>query len=110
MDRRANILDMWRVLGRSLTSWWPRRWRDHRAEFGFAARAFGEACYAFWQGGPSGQPGFLPDERMHSRSGEGYARLRQRTGACELSLLTSLQTIQLWSLVEVCLVAVRLLK
>jgi ribulose 1,5-bisphosphate carboxylase large subunit-like protein len=35
----CNILDMWRVLDRSL-AWWPRRWHDHQAEFRFAAKAF----------------------------------------------------------------------
>jgi hypothetical protein len=48
---------------------------------GLLPEALGEVCYAFWQGGPSLQPGFLPDERMQSRSGEGYARLRRGAGA-----------------------------
>jgi ribulose-bisphosphate carboxylase large chain len=73
----CNILDMWRVLGRSLTTGGLVVGTIIKPNLGLQPKPFGEACYAFWQGEPSGQPGFLPDERMHSRGGEGYACLRQ---------------------------------
>jgi hypothetical protein len=52
-----------------------------KPKFGLQPKPFGESCYAFWQGGDfiktiAGQPGLLPDERMHSLSGEGHACLR----------------------------------
>ncbi len=62
----CNIVDMWRILGRAMVNGGLVVGTIIKPKLGLRPKPFGEACYAFWQGEPSGQPGFLPDERMHS--------------------------------------------
>merc|ERR1712178_219904 len=47
----TNILDMWRILGRSLTNGGLVVGTIIKPKLGLQPKPFGEACYAFWQGG-----------------------------------------------------------
>jgi ribulose-bisphosphate carboxylase large chain len=46
----CNILDLWRVLGRSLTTGGLVVGTIIKPNFGLQPKPFGEACYAFWHG------------------------------------------------------------
>merc|ERR1712159_288473 len=47
----CNILDMWRCLGRDLTNGGLVVGTIIKPKLGLQPKPFGEACYAFWQGG-----------------------------------------------------------
>merc|ERR1712139_195423 len=47
----TNIIDMWRILGRSLKNGGLVVGTIIKPKLGLQPKPFGEACYAFWQGG-----------------------------------------------------------
>jgi len=69
----CNVVDMWRILGRGTNNGGLVVGTIIKPKLGLQPKPFGEACYAFWQGGdfikndePQGNQVFLPDERVHS--------------------------------------------
>jgi ribulose-bisphosphate carboxylase large chain len=47
----TNLLDMWRLLGRSSTNGGLVAGTIIKPKLGLQPNPFGEECYAFWQGG-----------------------------------------------------------
>merc|ERR1712224_321837 len=83
----CNIVDMWRNLGRDLTNGGLVVGTIIKPKLGLQPKPFGEACYAFWQGGdfikndePLGatlvrtpaalpsRPGIQPSSRAHAKA------------------------------------------
>merc|ERR1712124_162558 len=82
-----SIVDMWRTLGRQLTDGGLVTGTIIKPKLGLQPKPFGEACYAFWQGGdfikndePLGatlvrtpaalpsRPGIQPSSRAHAKA------------------------------------------
>merc|ERR1712178_519779 len=87
----TNIIDMWRILGRSLKNGGLVVGTIIKPKLGLQPKPFGEACYAFWQGGdfikndePQGNQAFC---QMHECIPEVVKAMRQcikETGKAKL--------------------------
>jgi ribulose-bisphosphate carboxylase large chain len=53
------VVDMWRILNRGMSNGGLIVGTIIKPKLGLQPKPFGEACYAFWQGGA----GFWPDSR-----------------------------------------------
>ena len=67
----VNIVDMWRILGRAMVNGGLVVGTIIKPKLGLRPKPFGEACYAFWQGGEfikNDEPQAVPRPRRSLRN------------------------------------------
>merc|ERR1712232_1136963 len=87
----CSIIDMWRIMGRDLTNGGLVVGTIIKPKLGLQPKPFGEACYAFWQGGdfikndePQGNQVFCQMNECIPEVVKGMRAAIKETGICKL--------------------------